>query len=541
LTGEWTKPELGLLSGAAGEREAVEPVAMPAGVAIPTGEAELREYVAWMRSLSHEELLRLSNAEFGFQESELIERLQALQGPWVVAALGVLAIDEKDPLLKAVLVEGLLGSVNLDRCRDPEMLPTLDSLLLQMRSRGEDPYKIANDCATAAFTACKLGDEGYVEFMATHLENSDNDSLLTHGYLFMGMSDGGNGVLSAMLTGHASDAGRLGALEGLRKAATRGMLPPEELTALGSGALGSEVNPGNRLLLYEMVVAAGGESGLAWVEEKIRSGDPEALERGLTFVTLQASPARANALLQDLLAKQDLDTEGRTAVYNALGVLPGTEGRELLLATAGDPELDETTRLAGLRGLWNQPMDDQLATSLAGVFRDEGSSSMRIEALRMLTSGESVPDSFDVREIGALDDDPLVRAEAVQLAAMQPGEDTRAWLEQRLLQDESIDVKAAALGAMVYQAHYVGAGEATLGYLSMARKLTDDEATLALIAQGEQMVQSYDSRRIDLELEKEVQFYSTMAKYTEGAAARAFSRQARQLRGVTQALRSSAR
>ena len=251
--------------GQESEREAVEPVALPEDVAIPTGEGELREYVAWLRSLSHEELLRLSNAEFDFQESELIERLQALQGPWVVAALGTLAIDEKDPLLKAILVEGLLGSLIIDRCRDPEMLPTLDSLLLQMRSQDEDPYQVANACATTAYTACKLGDGSYVEFMATHLENSDNDSLLTHGYLFMGMSEGSRDVLSAMLTGHASDSGRLGALEGLRNAATSGKLTPEELTALGSGALGSETDPGNRLLLYEMVVAAGGEGGLAWV------------------------------------------------------------------------------------------------------------------------------------------------------------------------------------------------------------------------------------------------------------------------------------
>lgn len=531
---------LAALSGLESDREAVEPVVLPEGVSTPTGEAELNEFVAWLRSLSHEELLRLSNAEFDFKESELIERLQALQGPWVVAALGTLAIDEKDPLLKAVLVEGLLGGVNLVRCRDPEMLPTLDSLLLQMRSRGEDPYQVANGLATTAFTTCNLGGESYVEFMATHLENSDNDKLLEHGYLYMGMSDGGGVVLGAVLTSHPSDSGRLGALEGLRNAAKRGVLSPEELTALGSGALGSETNPGNRLLLYEMVVAAGGEGGLAWVEEKIRSGDPEAIKNALTFVTFQSSPERSMALLQDLAARQDLDPEERKAVYSALGVLPGEEGRELLLATAGDAELDESTRLAGLRGLWNQPMDDKLATSLEGVFRDEGSTSMRIEALRMLTSGETAP-GVDVRQVSILDEDPLVRAEAVQLAAMQPGEDTRGWLEQRLLEDDSLDVKAAALGAMVYQAHYTGGGEAALGYLSMARKLTDDGATLALIGQGEEMVGSFDPRRIDLELEQDAQFYATMAKYTEGAASRGFSRQSRQMRSFIQALRGSAR
>ncbi|MEQ1893117.1 MAG: HEAT repeat domain-containing protein [Planctomycetota bacterium] len=532
---------LELLSGPTGEREAIDPIALPEGVAVPTGEIELGEYVAWLRSLSHEELLRLSNAEFGFQESELIERLQALQGPWVVAALGALAIDEKDPLLKAVLVEGLLGAVSIDRCRDSEMLPTLDSLLLQMRSRGEDPYQVASACATAAFTTCKLGDGSYVEFMAAHLENSDNGKLLTHGYLFMGMSNGSREVLGAMLTGHSSESGRLGALEGLRNAAMRGRLTPEELTAFGSGALGSETNPRNRMLLYEMVVAAGGEGGLAWAEEKIRAGDRETLVNALTFVTLKGSAERSVALLQELVAREDLDDEGRTAVYNAFGALPGTEGRELLLATVSDPELDETTRLAGLCGLWNQPMDEPLAASLAGVFQDEGSSSMRIEALRMLASGKTPTGAVDLRQVSILDEDPLVRAEAVQLAAMQPGQDTRAWLEERLLEDDSFDVKAAALGAMVYQAHYDGDGDAALGYLSRARKLTDDAETLALIATGEELVGSFDPRRIDLELERDAEFYATMAKYTEGAASRNFSRQSRQLSGFVQALRSARR
>src|SRR4051812_44582516 len=41
--------------------------------AAPSNEAELREFVGWMRSLSRQELLQLSNAEFGFEKSEIIE------------------------------------------------------------------------------------------------------------------------------------------------------------------------------------------------------------------------------------------------------------------------------------------------------------------------------------------------------------------------------------------------------------------------------------------------------------------------------------
>ena len=109
----------------------------PASVALPgdapglDGEAALRSYVEWLRSLGHDELLRLSNAEFDFQKSELIESLQELEGPWVVSVLGNLASTETDPLLKAVLVEGLLGGVNLQRLGDPELLPILDTLVQQ--------------------------------------------------------------------------------------------------------------------------------------------------------------------------------------------------------------------------------------------------------------------------------------------------------------------------------------------------------------------------------------------------------------------------
>jgi hypothetical protein len=122
---------------------------------------------------------------------------------------------------------------------------------------------------------------------------------------------------------------------------------------------------------------------------------------------------------------------------------------------------------------------------------------------------------------------------------MQPSDDSRAWLEERLFQDDSMDVKAAALGALVYQAHYAGDGDAVLGYLERARKLTDDEGALAMIAEGERMVKDYDPRNLELELAGQAEFLDTVARYTEGPAARSFQRQAKQLQQIVASLRAT--
>jgi hypothetical protein len=532
---------LELADGRPSREVGVQTVALPEGAPTVGGEEELRRYVEWLRSLGHEELLRLSNAEFEFLESELIEHLRGLTGPWVVEVLGELAGAEKDPLLKAILVEGLLGGVNLERLKDPRLLPVLDTLVLQYSRVAEDPYSVAGTTASSAYMACASGKVDYPRFMAVHLAAADNPELLRVGYMFMAHFESGPEVVAAMLTMHPHESGRFGALEGLRGSATRGLTSPQQIYALGTRALELETHERNRFLLYEMLASTGGDEGHAWLEERIRAGDGETIQKALTFLTLEAEPTRSLVLLQELYVREDLGPENRAAVLNALGALPGSEGRDLLLSMVDDDTLDEEARLAGLRGLWNQPLDEPLTESLTTLLRGNSPATMRIEALRMMASSESLPSGIDLREIGAQDDDPSVRAEAVQLAAMQSGEDPRAWLEERLLLDDSPDVKAAALGAMVYRAHYEGNGEDVLGYLGMARKLTDDENTLALISEGERMVSSHDPRRMELELAEEAEFFAVLARHTTGPAARGFDRQARLLGRIVQSLRPAGR
>lgn len=521
------------------ERSRSQPVALPEGRRSPTNELELAEFVAWMRSLGHDELLRLSNAEFGFQESELVDLLQQLEGEWVVPALGRLAVGETDPLLKSILVEGLVGSLSFERGDDERMLPILDSLMSQMGRASEDPHDVARGLATFAYMACVRGEQDYELLMGDHLATSDNPGFLMHGYLFMGSAAGSESVLKQMLSAHPIPEGRLGAIEGLRKAATDGRIPTGELTSLGLAALDTETDGGNRLLVYEMMISSGGEEGLTAVEQILRSGKISEIGQTVEMLALKMEPERAQALFQDMLRDHELEGQAKQAMYNALGLLRGEEGADFLLGLTKNAELDEAERLAGLRGLWNRPVDERLATELRGVLDTSEEGVLRTEALRMLMYGESEGAGIDLRALAALDDDPAVRAEAVQLAAMQPSEDTREWLEERLFQDRSLDVKAAALGALVYQAHYTGDGDAVLGYLERARKFTDDEEALAMIAEGERMVKDHDPRNLELRLAEEAEFLGTVARYTEGPAGRSFQRQARQIGQIVASLRAT--
>jgi hypothetical protein len=78
-----------------------------------------------------------------------------------------------------------------------------------------------------------------------------------------------------------------------------------------------------------------------------------------------------------------------------------------------------------------------------------------------------------------------------------------------------------------------------LGYLDRARRFTNDEEALAMIAEGERMVKDYDPRNLELRLAEEAEFLGTVARYTEGPAARSFQRQARQLGQIVASLRAT--
>lgn len=143
----------------------------------------------------------------------------------------------------------------------------------------------------------------------------------------------------------------------------------------------------------------------------------------------------------------------------------------------------------------------------------------------------------DVKSLAVSDEDPAVRREAVLLGVLEGGPDARGRLEERLLTDRSPDVKAAALGALVMQAHYTGDGGGVLDHLGLARKLTNDAQVLELIAQGEHMVRSYDPRRFELELQADAEFYGSISKYLSGPAQRDMQRRARYLEKMVTALR----
>src|SRR5260221_201370 len=224
---------------------------------------ELRALAKWMEGLPREELLRLSNAEFGFEKSALVEELRGLIGDWVVPELGRLALVETDPLVKAVLVAGLFKGAGTIRLDDPRMIEQITELLPQLSIAADDPFHSARFMMFAAFGTCLRQQADFAALVLPHLEASDNPDVLVRGYLFLGDTAGADDVLARAVTDHPSAEGRFGALEGLRSAGLAGRIPPDEIAHLGIEALARETEARNRTLLVEMIASAGGEAGLA--------------------------------------------------------------------------------------------------------------------------------------------------------------------------------------------------------------------------------------------------------------------------------------
>ena len=500
---------------------------------------DLELFVGWLRTLSDDELLLLSNAEFDFKGSEIIDLLHDASGEWLVPALGGLAVSEPNELLKAILVEGLCGGFQFERVDDTRLIPVIEELLGQLSFQEMDPYDVGRDVISTTMSAALRQGLDYVGLVERHLAESNNPRMLIHGYAMMEMFPGSETLLLQMTTSHPSPDGRMGALEGVRGAGRNGSLTPEEVTEVAMLALVDEDSGRNQLLLMEMMGAVGGDSGVDALVSMMLDVDSGLASNAAQLLALQLEPERALGLLEQALANDAIDEDARTTLFSAMGSLPDGLGVPLLLDVVSDPNRSTPERLAGLQGLWNAELNDELASRLADVLNDSTDAALRTEALRILSSGEIGLSQENLRELASLDSDPGVRAEAVIQASMQTGADSKEWLEQRLWEDDSDDVKAAALGALVMQAHYTGGGEAALSYLALAETLTDDPGVLRMIEGGRTLVSNYDPRRLELKLAEDGRFWSRMADMTSGAAGRGFSRRARQVSRFVSALRAS--
>jgi len=499
----------------------------------------LERFVGWLRTLSDDELLLLSNAEFDFKGSEIIDLLHAASGEWLVPALGGLAVSEPNELLKAILVEGLCGGFQFERVDDTRLIPVIEELLGQLSFQETDPYDVGRDVISTTMSAALRQGLDYVGLVERHLAESDNPRMLIHGYAMMEMFPGSETLLLQMTTSHPSPDGRMGALEGVRGAGLNGGLTPEEVTEVAILALVDEDSGRNQLLLMEMMGAAGGDSGVDALVSMMLDVDSGLASNAAQLLALKLEPERALGLLEQALTSNAIDEDSKIALFSAMGSLPDGLGVPLLLDVVSDPSRSTAERLAGLQGLWSAELNDELASRLADVLNDSTDAALRTEALRILSSGEIGLSQENLRELASLDSDPGVRAEAVIQASMQTGADSKEWLEQRLWEDDSDDVKAAALGALVMQAHFTGGGEAALSYLALAQTLTDDPGVLSMIESGRRLVNDFDPRRLELDLAEDSRFFSTMAAMTSGATSRGFSRRARQVNRFVLALRAS--
>ena len=471
--------------------------------------------------------------------SQLIELLQNASGEWLVPALGGLAVSESNDLLKAILVEGLCGGFQFERVDDPRLVPVLEELMLHLSFQVADPYNVGRDVIDSTMSAALRQGLDYVGLVEPYLAESDNPMMLVQGYDLMAMFPGSETLLLQMTTSHPNPNGRMGALEGVRNAARDGSLTAEEVTEVAMSALTEEDSERNRVLLMEMMAAVGGESGADALIEMMLDVDSDLAGNAAQLLAMQLEPERALGLFEQALSSDALDEDARSELFLAMGALPDGLGTPMLLDVLSDPDRSSAERLAGLQGLWNTELDEALSLQLEDVLHDSKDAALRAEALRMLSSGENGLSSESLRELASLDSDPGVRAEAIIQASMQAGADSKEWLEQRLWEDSSRDVQAAALGALVMQAHYTGGGEAALSYLALAETLTSDPDVLNMIESGKTLVNEYDPRRLELELAADGQFYSKLAGLTSGAASRAFMRQSRQINRFVSALRAS--
>jgi hypothetical protein len=490
-----------------------------------------------MKGLPRDELLRLSNAEFGFEKSELVGELRALTGDWVVPELGHLAVLETDPLVRAVLVAGLCQGAGRDRLDDPRMLEQISALLPELASAESDPYRSARFAMFAAYGACLRQKADYAALVLPHLEGSDNPEVLVRGYLFLGDLAGADDVLERAVGDHPNAEGRFGALEGLRRAGLSGRIPPDEVARVGLAALAKETDARNRTLLVEMIASAGGEAGLGALESIVARGEPGLVGPAASMIAVKMEPERAQRAIESALASPELSPEDRASLYQALGAVPGERSGELILSAVRDEQLPAGERLQALRGLWNRPVDEDLRRELSDLVDGDAPGPMRAESLKMLAFSEpSAAASVDARKLAEEDRDAAVRREAVMLSALEPGADSRGWLEERLLRDRSPDVQAAALGALVVQARYTGDGAVARNQLERVKKMTDDPGIRALVERGERMVEEYDPRRVEFELKENAELYRDIAAYTSGAARQAMQRQAEYYRRMVEAL-----
>lgn len=503
----------------------------------PRNAEELQSLVRWMKSLPREQLLLLTNAEFGFKQSDLLKMLQTLEGDWVIPEMQRLALREADELVQATLVKGLFGSFVWSRVDDPRLLDAARALLPSFVAAASDPFGVAGDFASAAHGACLRQKRDLGAFLLPFLQESDNGRLLPLGYMFVGTSGGSESAIADAFLHHSHPSGRFGALEGLRHNTKKSALPPDELARLGVEALKSETSANNRLLIVEMLGSTGGDAGIDALRGIVTSKQSDLLASAATMLASSLPPDEALETISSALDDRTLSDEDRGALYQALGAIESPATGERLLGVAHDPQRSDVERLQGLQGLWHRPMDDDLSRELTSILESDAPASVRAESLKMLVVNSESAAHVDVKSLAVSDADPAVRREAVLLGALEGGPDAHGWLEERLLTDNSPDVKAAALGALVLQAHYSGESGAVLDHLGLARKLTNDAQVLDLIAQGEQMVRSYDPRRFELELQADADFYGTLSKYLSGPAQRDMQRRARYLEKMVTALR----
>ncbi len=506
----------------------------------PASASELQEFVAWMRSLPEAELRDMSNADFKFRESELVEMLRSLQGEWVLPELGDLAIDERQPLVKAVLVMGLLGAPDEERSADPRIVARCETLLGQMSKANDDPFDVGYKIITRLNDICFAQSIDYIARVSTLLADSDNSRLLIHGYFKMSARGAGRTILTEVLTGHSSRDGRMGALEALRYAARQGEFCEYEAAQVFVPALEVESDRRNRSLLLEALAATGGVAGRAVVVDIASNLEHPLCGEALEHLARDTDGAESFALAERVVTTAGVEPEVFSGACRALALLDERAATDRLAALARQTTLGPEFRIESIRALGSVRSDPTVQVHLSELLRTGDCSEVRVEALRALAA-TAADQIGDLRALATSDGDAQVRAEAIRHAAFSELPGASTWLAERARSDSELAVRHAALEALAERAHLGDRSVDALAEIRNVLSATDDEQEsswlTALLARAE----TGDSRNAHFGLDRRAKVLRYAASRLDAAGAAELVRAAAQVERKFRSVEAAAR
>lgn len=349
------------------------------------------------------------------------EPLAALPTDTALTVLGAAAIDETDPLRKAVLTHGLFGHGDRARASEPGSIPLLLALIWHYGSEANDPFGVGIDLITRLASACLAQGVDFASTSLPLLEASDNDSMIPLGFLLIEPNTAElRDHVAGLVLEHPTVEVRYGAFECLRIGLHEDPRHAPWLTGVYARALERETAPHLQCLLGEALVDLGTNEALAALFDQLPAL-PAALRRGLLeFVLGERTSSTAQSLVAGLLLDDRVEPTLAIELAAAFGSPNSTRALAELVLDEGAPvEL----RRSALLGLWRGPdwrLGQALAQQVAGI--DHAPTGLRTLALHLAFFGSlaGADTALDPVPFVAAEQPPELRALALGLVMYTP-------------------------------------------------------------------------------------------------------------------------